>query len=51
MFIKLTSEGLLDTNLVADDICLASSTGGGKTLPERRCKLFVAPMICRTLLL
>ena len=51
MYVKLTSKELLETTLEADDICLGSSSGGGKAFPECRCKLFVAPIICWTLLL
>ena len=51
IYLKLTSTELFEISLEVDDMCLGSSSVGGKTHPERRCKLFVAPIICWTLLL
>jgi hypothetical protein len=50
---RLTFEEALASSLAVDDMFLLvdSSAEGGKTFPERRCKLFVAPTICCTLLL
>ena len=48
---ELTLEGTFAIGLAEELSLQKSSSGGGSMLPERWCRMFVAPVICWTLLL